>query len=85
LISATGAERLSLGHQPVTKTGAALFLSLDLSTRRHAGHARAACRHLGEPRDQRELVVRTAAEDFDVDPMAAAADMRVAQAMIRTV
>src|SRR5712671_2710699 len=27
LISATGAGRLSLGYQPVTKTGAALFLS----------------------------------------------------------
>src|SRR6266849_7633928 len=27
LFSATGAERLSLGYQPVTKTGAALFLS----------------------------------------------------------
>jgi hypothetical protein len=26
MVSATGAERLSLGFQPVTKTGAALFL-----------------------------------------------------------
>jgi len=27
IVSATGAERLSLGYQPVTETGAALFLS----------------------------------------------------------
>jgi hypothetical protein len=32
-ISATGAERLSFGYQPVTKEGAALFLSLTRSRR----------------------------------------------------
>jgi hypothetical protein len=29
MVSATGAERLSLSYQPVTKTGAALFLFSD--------------------------------------------------------
>jgi hypothetical protein len=32
-ISATGAESLSLGYQPVTKAGAALFLSLKRGNR----------------------------------------------------
>jgi hypothetical protein len=39
VVSATGAERLSLGLKPVTKTGAALFLSEDRAAKATNGKA----------------------------------------------
>ena len=53
ITSATGAERLSLGFQPVTKTGAALFLSPDRTSRIDVETSRAVV--LGQSRPVRTV------------------------------